>query len=293
MQAKVETVVGERQRPEKDGVCRFAFCASTGRTATMFVSKTLNGLADVRATHEGHLLGNPPEPVLPLINFQNRKAWHDPAFAVQTAAALRSVEHLSVAAGDASVFVDVAFNNAPFMAALSDLHPSAHCLAIFRRCGNFVRSATIVSGEDPQPAGWPDLNKPLTDREKFVELGRLKPAKGSEDHDLWAGWSAIQRNIWLWSTVNAHLVDFIGAGSNRTALRFEDLETDPPRFWDGLLTAIGANSSDNLRRCVNLSKKKTNQRTAYQIGPVSDWSDAERAFYEARALPLEEQIYGG
>ena len=258
----------------------------------MFVAATLNTLPNVTATHEGHVIGDQPSPKLPLINLHNRRAWHDPEYATRTAAALRSKETLADAAGDASVFVDIAFNNAPFMEALSKQHPKSQFLAIFRRCEGFVRSATIVTGEDPQPAGWPDRNKPLTDREKFIGLGRLKPAKGSEDHACWNEWSAIQRNIWLWSRVNSHLLGFVNGGKARTKLLFEDLVTDPGLFWGMFLTSIGENTPVNLGRCVEMSTRKTNQRTAYQIGPVAEWSEAECALYDRLALPLEDLIYG-
>ena len=258
----------------------------------MFVAKTLNTLPRVFATHEGHVVDDTPSPVLPLINFHNRKAWHDQDYAARTIKAMRPDEVLAKAAGNASVFVDIAFNNAPFMDALAAQHPAATFLAIFRRCEGFVRSATIVTGEDTQPAGWPDRQKPLTDREKFIELGRLKPADGSEYGMLWDDWTAIQRNIWLWSTVNSNLFRFIQGAERRSTLLFEDLAADPARFWTKLLVSIGQQSADNLDRCVALSKRKTNQRAAYQIGPFAEWSKAERALYERIALPLEKRIYG-
>jgi hypothetical protein len=128
----IEAVASTRRHDEAKGDCAFAFCASTGRTATMFVAKTLNTLPWVFATHEGHVVGDMPSPVLPLINFHNRKAWRDKDYAARTIAAMRSDEVLAKAAGNASVFVDIAFNNAPFMDALASQHPDATFLAIFR-----------------------------------------------------------------------------------------------------------------------------------------------------------------
>ena len=52
---------------QQENACSFAFCASTGRTATMFVAKTLNALSEVTAFHEGHLLDGTPTQRLPLI----------------------------------------------------------------------------------------------------------------------------------------------------------------------------------------------------------------------------------
>lgn len=281
-----------RDRVDAAQACRFAFAASTGRTATMFVAKTLNALAGVTALHEGSVVADVPSAKLPLINFHNRKAWHDPEFAKDTAAELRSQSALSAAASDASWLVDIAFNNAPFMGPLARQYPQAHFFAIFRRCEGFVRSATIVDGEDMQPAGWPDRDKPLTDREKFISLGRLKPAKGSEAATAWGQWSAIQRNIWLWTTVNRHLHSFVRDGDRRTALFFEDLTERPAQFWSGMLRDLGILTQAHLEACVARSARKTNQRTAYQIGPRADWTREERDLYDKLALPLEEEIYG-
>lgn len=268
-----------------------AFCASTGRTATMFVAKTLNRLPGVTATHEGHLIGDEVCAILPLVNFHNRKAWYDRDYASEIVRTMRSPEIFRAAAGDAPLFVDVAFNNAPLMEALMRSHPTAAFFAIFRRCESFVRSATIVTGEDTQPAGWPDRQKPLTDREKFIEIGRLKPAADSEFGAHWKNWSAIQRNIWLWSTVNFHLFELIRQTDKATHLIFEDLSDAPSAFWGKLLAILGQDTPENLAQCVAASTRKANQRAAYQIGPLEEWSKAEKALYEQLAVPLEEKIY--
>lgn len=269
----------------------FTFCASTGRTATMFLAKTLNAIPDVVALHEGHLIGDDPNPQLPLINFQNRRAWADPEFAAKTIEPLRSQDVLEKAAGDASHLVDIAFNNAPFFPALSNIHPDAKFIAIFRRCEAFVRSATIVTGEDMQPAGWPGRDKPLTDREKFISLGRLKPGAGSEFEAHWNDWTAIQRNIWLWFQVNTSLLEFVAANNNRHKLLYEDLASNSAKFWAQFLDILALGSTCNVEHCVKKSKVKSNQRASYQIGPLSEWTTQEQNLYDQLARPLEVRIY--
>ena len=196
------------------------------------------------------------------------------------------------AAGESSLIVDVAFNNAPFMQPLAQLHTSATFVSVFRRCESFVRSATIVAGEDHQPAGWPDRSKPLTDREKVIALGRLKPAPGSPDLELWQEWSAIQRNIWLWTAVNTHLLEIIKTDENRHKVLFEDLVKEPDRFWKQFLKVLGIYNKHNLSHRVEKSATKTNDRKSYQIGPLSSWSSDEQALFGQIALPLEKLIYG-
>lgn len=271
--------------------CRIAFCASTGRTATMFLAATLNAVPGVAGLHEGHTPGERPPPRLPLINLQNRKAWHEPAYADHTVAELRDCATLSEAAGDAELLIDVAFYNAPLLVPLAKQHPDSTLFVIFRRCEDFVRSATIVSGEDRQPAGWPDRSKPLTDREKFIALGRLKPKTGSDDAAKWPGWSAIQRNIWLWHSVNSHLLRVAGSHANCHTLLYEDLVDNPTEFWTGFLGELDLLSESNRTLCVERSGNKLNHRSSYQVGLSDTWGEAERALYEQLARPLESILY--
>ena len=258
----------------------------------MFLAKCLNRLTDVIALHEGHLLGNGPTPRLPLINVHNRKAWHDPDYADRLVAEKRSTAALSAAADGARLLVDAAFYNAPLLAAIAGRHPDALLFVIFRRCEEFVRSATIVSGEDLQPAGWPDRSKPLTDRERFISLGRLKPRPDHRDYTSWSKWSAIQRNIWLWTTVNRHLHRFAQVNPNCHRLFFENLAERPEQFWTDLLSSVGKLSPPTLAACIESSTSKINRRESYQIGRAASWTAPERAYYAERARPLEDEIYG-
>jgi hypothetical protein len=258
----------------------------------MFIAATLNAIPGVTALHEGHIPGDPPIPKLPLLNVHNRRAWHEPDFGGQAVAEMRNAAILVQAANGSRPLVDVAFNNAPILSALAQSHPDAALFVIFRRCEAFVRSATLLRGEDPQPAGWPDTAKPLTDREKFISLGRLKPKPGSDDAQRWPGWTAIQRNVWLWHHVNSHLLRIAETCDNCVSLIFEDLAEDPRTFWTALLRQLDLESESNLDLCVARSARKLNQRPGYQIGPISAWSAAERDFYGRLAEPLEKSIYG-
>ena len=258
----------------------------------MFLATCLNRLADVVGLHEGHFPGDQPLPRLPLINVHNRRAWHDLQYGSRLVAEMRDAATLRAAAERATLLVDVAFYNAPLLTAIAERHPDSALFVIFRRCEGFVRSATITSGEDRQPAGWPDQSKPLTDREKFISLGRLKPKPGHQDHVSWSDWSAIQRNIWLWTTVNEYLHRFASANANCHRLFFEDLVEEPRSFWTGFLNLLGVYSHSTLSECVELSRTRVNPRLSYQIGGVKSWSAAEQALYAQHARPVETEIYG-
>ena len=271
--------------------CRLAFCASTGRTATMFIATVLNNLPKVIALHEGHWPGDPQTPRLPLINLENRQSWYDPLFGERTVAEKRDWKTLSKDAGSADLLVDVAFYNAPLLVPLTRQHPNSQLLVILRRCEGFVRSATIIRGEDRQPAGWPDPAKTLTDREKFISLGRLMPKPGSKYAEIWPNWSAIERNIWLWYHVNSHLAQVSDTHANCKTILFENLSQDPVGFWTEVLCHLKIYSQANLSYCTKQSAKKINKRRDYQIGAFETWGDGERALYEQLARPLEIKFY--
>ena len=271
---------------------RLVFCASTGRTATMFLATCLNRLEGVVGLHEGHLTGDRPVPRLPLINVHNRRAWRDPEYAARLVTETRDAAVLDSAAGGARLLADVAYYNAPLLAAIAESHPDALLFVIFRRCESFVRSATITSGEDRQPAGWPGRSKSLTDREKFISLGRLRPDPEHRDHASWSGWSAVQRNTWLWTTVNRHLLQFANANPNCHRLFFEDLAERPTAFWTDFLRKLGILSPSTLSACLECSRSKINRRQCYQIGPLASWNAEEQILYTERAHPLEQEIYG-
>lgn len=268
-----------------------AFFASTGRTATMFVARTLNALDGVVALHEGHNTAEPPIPQLSLINLHNRQAWYDRNFADQTVAELRSQAALTKAAAGAEILADVAFYNAPLLPSLAQQHPTATLFVIARRCEGFVRSATLVSGEDLQPAGWPDRAKPLSEREQFIALGRLQPHPDSEEAQIWKDWSAIQRNVWLWGTVNEHLLNVAGSLPNCHVLHYEDLQSRPAKFWRTVLEQFGLLTDAHLEQCVERSMTPVNSRPGYQTGTLDSWSPVEQELYQRIALPLEKRIY--
>lgn len=269
----------------------FAFFASTGRTATMFMASTLDSLPHVIGLHEGHNSQEPHEALLPPINAHNRQAWHDTVYASKIVAELRPQKVLSKSAGQAHLLVDVAYYNASILKALVNQFTHGLFIVIFRKCEAFVRSATIISGEDLQPAGWPGRNKTLTDREKFISIGRLKPHPSSPDAERWHEWTAVQRNIWLWVQVNSHLLHIVENHVNCQPAFYEDLLSDPEKFWQHLLSALKILNESNLDTCIARSQVKINQRDTYQVGTLSSWSEAEVALYRKIACPLENRLY--
>jgi hypothetical protein len=275
------------------------FVGSSGRTATSLIAKLLMQLDGVTALHEGHYLQDKQNPVIPPINMEQRRCWYDKEFRQSLVEKKRSSEIIQSLQADTgnSTIVDVAYYNSPIIRELYDLHGGARFVIIFRRCEAFVRSATTISGEDDMPVGWPAVDKELTPREKFIEIGRLKPQKGSADAEAWERWSAIERNIWLWRVTNQSLWDFVqevnqGANDERVSfLHFELLAERPEEFWRSLLSGLNLLNEQNLAVCLAGSKRKENAKSGgYQIGRSDTWNPSERDALN-KALILEGHLY--
>jgi hypothetical protein len=271
------------------------FVGSSGRTATSLIAKLLAQLDDVTVLHEGHYLQDKQNPVIPPINMEQRKCWYEEEFrqsVVQSKRSREIIEAVLAETGSAH-FIDVAYYNASIIRELYAQHSEAQIVVIFRRCESFVRSATTISGEDKMPVGWPARAKELSPREKFIELGRLKPQKGSEEAKVWDDWSAIERNIWLWRVTNQHLWDFLQASHDERVsfLHYELLAENPAEFWQSLLGGLNLLSEANLAICIAGSEQKENaKKGGYQIGDSGVWSSSERDTLR-KALILEKQIY--
>ncbi len=272
----------------------FHIIASTGRTATTFLAAALDTIEGVIACHEGYGgADKEAEPILPLINLENALAYQDPENARRVVAEKRSptvIEAATRAAG-AEILVDVAYYNPTIGAAILELHPSARMVGIIRDGESFVRSATQLEGEDMLPVGWPDPAKPLTDREKFIGFGRIRPARRSAEGAQWKDWSAIARNIWLWRETNLLLLAARDRFPDRVALiEFRDIKERSEAFWQGIATTLNLPSIPMVSEILTTSFANR-KSTGYQIGPATDWTGAERAFL-AEAQALVEEHWG-
>lgn len=270
----------------------FHIIASTGRTATTMIAATLDALPGVAACHEGYRGSDKAsEPILPLINLENARAYQMPSSAAATVAEKRSAAILAEAQTrvGAQTIVDVAYYNPAIAAALLDAHRQAKMIGIIRDCESFVRSSTTLDGEDVLPVGWPDPAKPLTSREQFIGLGRIKPRRKSDDKAAWDGWSAIRRNIWLWRETNLMLLETRDLFPDRVKIiDFALLKRDPQGFWNALsshldLPKIGAE--------MHHGKEKFTNRKAfgYQIEAADAWSQDERQFLIASVEQVEKK----
>lgn len=264
---------------------RFHFIASTGRTATTFLARALDEVDQVTACHEGYRgADKDSEPLLPLINLENRRAYDSREAAREIVAQKRNRCTLEEAAavGNAETLIDTAYYNATIADALLDAHCETRMVGIIRKLEPFVRSVTATIGEDLLPVGWAAPEKPLTPREKFISMGRIRPSQGSKDADAWSDWSAIMRNIWLWRETNQLLLNAKDEQPGRVLLlKFEEMEADPKDFLSRIANHFGL-QQQGLDAALPAASGHLNRKSrGYEIGPLASWSEPERAFAEA------------
>jgi hypothetical protein len=275
----------------------FCAIASTGRTATSFLAECLNRIPGVAALHEGHLGNDDGPDILPLVNLENLQAFKSPDAAAQAVAKKRSPEILNKAISDLGVQVlfDVAYYNSVILDEILRRVPDSRGVCVIRDCESFVRSATWLQGEDPMPVGWPDPDKPLSTREKFIAMGRVRPVE-SDAAAEWAGWGATRRNIWLWKTTNHILIDVCLRWSDRVdVIDFQRLVRDPAEVITAILAAVGHRhdqfNPDVLNTAISAAFARQNERTGgYQLQESSTWSAQDRELLHEAQESIDERV---
>jgi hypothetical protein len=271
--------------------------ASTGRTATSFIAACFDQLPGVAACHEGHQGDDDGPDLLPLFNLENFQVFRDPSAGAAVIAAKRSPAIIEAAQRSAGcdVVVDVAYYNAVLGESILAANEESRMVGIIRDCESFVRSVTWVSGTDPMPVGWPDPDKPLSTRERFISMGRIRPTDGP-DHESWPGWGSIERNIWLWRETNARLCDAKERFADRVVvLDFASAERAMLPFLedvlDGLAVLRNADVTASLASAVRAASARTNQRTGgYQIPGHTEWSEAQCDMLHHATAHIEQRI---
>ena len=260
----------------------FHVIASTGRTATTFLARALDSLSGVAACHEGYRGSDKDsEPLLPLVNLENRQAYLSAEAAERVVAAKRSPAIIAekMAQAGCETLVDVAYYNPTIADALMKAHPEMRLVAIIRELEPFVRSSTAMSGEDLLPVGWPDPGKQLSPRERFIEMGRIRPAKGTPEDAAWNDWSAIKRNIWLWRETNDLLLKARSAfGARVLVLPFEELKAGPEAYLARIARHFGIDAAGIPAALAGAENHKNRKSTGYQIGPIAEWTDDEKTY---------------
>ena len=272
---------------------KFDFIASTGRTATTYIAAILNSFDGVAGCHEGYLDSDKSQnPTLELINLENNQAYKSEKLAFEVVEKKRSRYKFIELQKELNVsrIIDVAYYNCSICTPLLSLHEHSRMLGIIRDCESFVRSATTIFDEDPLPVGWPDPNKSLTPREKFISMGRIRPRSDSSEFGHWNEFGAIHRNIWLWKETNKLLCEAKVRFPSRVCMgRFESFQSDQHHFWNSLIDFFDLPQTEIDRK--NARSEKINKKPfGYQIGPASTWTTTELDYLHECQSYIDELV---
>ena len=269
------------------------FGASTGRTATMHLANCLNAEPGCTCVHEGKFRHRETsgEQILPFLTLENRLAYESPDKAADIIDSKRGVIDTLDLDG-LSHFGDVAYNNSPFLVPLSVRFPAARFIPIVRDGRTFVRSATVLEGEDETPVGWPPDVKETTQLEDYISLGRLQPRRDSPLRAEWDEWGAFEKNVWLWAETNSLILDALPQieEDHWLLVRFENFVSDPLREYTRIRNFLGFDGElPDETRGVLLSPTVNASRT-YSIAAYDDWSAEQKAHFARYAGPVMEQL---
>lgn len=268
----------------------------------MGLANLLNSEAATICLHEGKFRygEQPGESVLPFLTLQNGQAYARPSTAESLFQRFRGSVRAAAEASSCRHFGDIAYNYAPFLKSISEVLPEARIIAVFRNGVDFVQSAAATQGEDETPVGWPPRDKPLTQVEQFIALGRWRPRPDSPWAEDWEGWDHFERNAWLWAETNRVILDAVEEidPGRICVLRFEDffgsLETAYPRLREFL----GLSGPIGIETRKLMAGRPINHRRDRAVPPPVEWSDAMRAHFEMiagdvmRRLDYELQFPG-
>ena len=140
------------------------------------------------------------------------------------------------------------------------------------------------------PVGWPDPDKTLTARERFISMGRIRPVD-PEVQQAWKNWSAVRRNIWLWRTTNEVLLDTCRAWAERVdLLDFRDLVGASHDAVSAMLVATGIDvdvlAPQVIPSAIEAALSRQNERTGgYQLAASTEWSRGDvQSMHEAQQV---------
>jgi len=252
----------------------------------MHLSNILNSEADCVCLHEGKFRDRERsgEQKMPFLTLENRIAYEYPDRAEEIIRSKRGeVDQLDI--GGAKILGDIAYNYCPFIVPLARHFPEAKFIVMYRDGRAFVRSATLLHGEDKAPVGWPPENKPLTDLEKYISLGRLQPRKSSSHCKHWNEWGALNKNIWLWAETNKLILDSLSQipAQRYKTIKFEDFVASPLETYGVIRDFLGlpGDLPNNVRSI--LQSRKINARSEYSIPPYEQWGLDDKNFFEEMA----------
>ncbi len=252
----------------------------------MFLANLLNAEQGVLALHEGKIRDSEEskEQHLPFLTLENFQAYSKPESAEDIFRSKRA-DVLGVAASlGVQAIGDIAYNNSPFVGVIPKVFPNARLIVLTRDGRDFVRSVYTSDRPDPTPVGWLDEDTELTDLERYIAFGRLRPLPADPLHERWSGLTPIQKNAWLWAETYQLIYNELATWDKEQLLivRAEDLFGDPTGVYARIRDFLGFNWSQGpeveslLSRTIN----KRSGSNSYILPHYSEWDGDLKAQFD-------------
>ena len=270
------------------------FGASAGRSGTMLLANLLNSEPSVTCVHEGKFrLGEESgEQILPFLTLENRRGYEYPETKSEIIASKRPVDVLTSLHETHGFLGDIAYNNSVFVEELSTQFPDAKFLISIRDGRDFVRSATVLKGEDLTPVGWGPREKELTPLERYISLGRLQPREGDPLKAEWNDLDCFEQNCWLWNETNKVIFDALEKipSTKYHVIRLEDFKSDGLQTYKKIREFLGVPGETSAATEKLLLSPQINVKSTKDLPHHSKWTDQMNAVFWKQCSPMMEKL---
>ena len=251
------------------------FGASTGRSGTMLLANLLNSEPGVTCLHEGKFRNReePGDQVLAYLTLENVLAYHNRSAAEdifrRKRGAVRSL-------AENKLFGDIAYNYAPFVDVMPRVFDDAKLVVMFRDGREFVRSVVTDQDPDPTPVGW-KAGRVSSKVERFISLGRLRPAQEDPLSTEWPTLSVVAKNAWLWAETNRLILEGLRAwrDSHVLQVKFETFVSDMPSTYSQVRQFLGIEGKPSAET-RSLMNAPINRRSAKKMPDWHMWKSDEQ-----------------
>lgn len=265
------------------------FGVGPGRCGTMTLANFLNAEDHVLCTHEGKIRRGTEsgQQWLPFLTMENYLAYADPGQAQIIFREKRNDMSKIAERENLRAFGDIAYNNAPFTAAIPFIFPQARLIVMVRDGRDFVRSAYTAVRPDPTPVGWLDIDTSLTPLEKYISFGRLRPLDAEEPGSAWQGMGALERNAWLWAETMRLIHEGLANWDDEKVLilRFEDFFAAPLEQYPKVRAFLGLDDAPMPEKIGVMASARINRRGAGEciLPPWREWTKEQAQAFMRQA----------
>lgn len=276
-----------------NGVC---FGVGAGRCGTMLLANLLNSEQGMLCVHEGKIrAGNEPQRQwLPFLTLENYMCYAKPEIAQKVFYDRRKVISEIIREQRLSAFADIAYNYAPFVRVMPAVFENAKLIILARDGRDFVRSVYTSDRPDPLPVGWLDSAVELTNLEKYVALGRLRPLADSDTYDRWRDMSPIQKNAWLWSETYRLILDGLTdwKKSNVLMVYAEDFFFDTKSTYSRIreFLSIQGELPEKTKELLSARVNRRSSNNSYVLPHYSQWSVDILDQFWSEAQPMMQRL---